>query len=489
MSGNSTLGRRVRRGFVAVATLMISTGVVYAQEKPTAKEEALQEVVITGSRIARPDLDRLQPTSVVNSQTFDQRGYTDVGQALQELPSFGIQPSSAANTQSTFGIAQSFVDLYSLGSQRTLTLVNGRRFVSSNTASLFGATSPGQQVDLNVIPTKLIDRVETVSVGGAPIYGADAIAGTVNIITKKDFEGLDVDIQAGVSNHKDAWNYRARALGGLNFADGRGNVTGVAEFTKSDGLVGTSRKNFASDLGFLAPITPGPFKTVLTPNEAVSSINTSGIPLVDDGGLLPGFGLPSQIFGISNNSGQILAWQPGSSALQPYNMGTETGNPVFWNGGDGIRLSQFSNLLSPQERINLDGLGNFKITDHVQAFAEAWFSEAHATNLIAQPAYNTLLFGNANTTSGNFVVSVNNPFLTPADRQTIQNALNAYQAFFSGPNDPFGGPLDPNWNNQHFYVTRANTDLQSGRAVGDQVVTRGVAGLNGDFSFGERNYT
>ena len=226
-----------------------------AQEKP-AEDDNLQEVVVTGSRIARPDLDRLEPTMVVTSQTFDTRGYLDVGQALSENPAFSVMPSSPANTQSTFGIAQSFVDLYGLGSQRTLTLVDGRRFVSSNTASLNTAASnspvggPGQQVDLNVIPTKLIDRVETISVGGAPIYGADAIAGTVNIILKKDFQGLDLDAQGGISDRGDAGNERARVLAGQNFADGRANVTVVAELTKTDGLVGSSRHVYAEDLGF-----------------------------------------------------------------------------------------------------------------------------------------------------------------------------------------------------------------------------------------------
>ena len=157
--------------FIGSALLAFAT-CVQGQDKPpqtTTASSQLQEVVITGSRIARPELDRLEPTTTVDSTTFDKRGYTDIGQALGEVPGFGVQPSSSANVQSPYGIGQSFVDLYSLGSQRTLTLVNGRRFVSSNTASLFGgAVSPGQQVDLNVIPTKLIDRVETISVGGAP---------------------------------------------------------------------------------------------------------------------------------------------------------------------------------------------------------------------------------------------------------------------------------------------------------------------------------
>ena len=366
------------------------------------------------------------------------------------------------NTQGGFGIAQSFVDLYSLGSQRTLTLVNGRRFVSSSTASLFnGATSPGQQVDLNVVPTILIDRVETVSVGGAPIYGADAIAGTVNIILKKDFEGLDVDAQAGVSDQKDAWNYRFRALAGLNFADGRGNVMGAAEFFKADGLVGTARRNFSQDLGFNAPLTPGPYKTVLTPNGSVPQCQTSGMPLLDDGFFGPAFGLNPNQIGVTNGAGQVLAWSPGSSSLSPYNLGQQTGNPIFWEGGDGMRLSEFSNILSPQERINIDGLANFKITEHFAVFAEAWFSEEHATNLVAQPAYNTALFGGAGTVNGNFVVSINNPFLTPADRASIQNALNNYAATL-----PFGGFLDPNWNNSHFYVSRG--ELRSAERPGDR---------------------
>src|SRR5262249_42698883 len=137
-----------------------------------------------------------------------------------------------------------------------------------------------------------------------------------------------------------------------------------------------------------------------------------------------------------------------------------SGNPIFNSFGDGLRLSRVSNLLSPTERMNFDTLMHLDITDHLRAFGEAWFSETHATNLLAQPAYNTSLFGTAGTANGNFLVNINNPFLSANDRTLIQNALNNYGATF-----PFGGPLDPNWNNQHFYVSRANIDLQSGRAT------------------------
>ena len=485
--------------------LFLAIGVTaHAQVTPKTaapEDQVLQEVVVTGSRISRPEFDNVEPTTSVDSKAFDQRGYLDVGAALNELPGFGVAPSSAANTQSGFGIAQSFVDLYGLGSQRTLTLVNGRRFVSESTASLSNSNANtnnggnGTQVDLNVIPTKLIDHIEVVSVGGAPIYGADAIAGVVNIILKKDYQGLDVDGQVGASGQGDAWNYRTRILGGQNLFDGRANITAVAEFTKTDGLVGSSRPVFAADLGFLAPVTPGKYATVLTPAESLPLVSFGGIPLVDDTLLAPAIGLTGSVVGVTNAAGQTLAFGP-SGQLQPYNTGTITGNPIFASGGDGVRLSTVSNLLSPTERTNFDTLMHFQVNDHLNAFGEGYFSESHATNLISQPAYNVNSFGEAGTSTGNFVIGINNPYLTPADRALIQNALNNYAATLPlgpnlypgvsvGPGQPVAYPA---WNTGQFYISRANLDIESGEATDTQTVLRGVVGLNGDFSFAERNF-
>ena len=452
--------------------------------KDVKKTDVLEEVVVTGSRIARPDLERLQPTVVVSAASMDERGQTNVADALDELPAFGVPPSSAANTQGSFGIAQSFVDLYSLGSQRTLTLVNGMRFVSSNTPSIFGAAASGDQVDLNVIPSKLIERIETISVGGAPIYGSDAISGTVNIILKKDYQGLDVDVQAGASQLGDATSWRARALMGKNFADGKGNSTLSVEFSKADGLRGLARPVYAQDLGFLAPASPGQYKQYLYPQNRVASINQAGMPLVDDiFNPFPGVP-PNQGFGVSNAAGQLLAFGNGGSYLKPYNVGTLTGNPVFSVGGDGLSLASVSNLLSPLERINVTSLNSVQWTDNVRVFSEFWYSGTHAQNLQSQPQYNTAFFGNAGDPSGNLVMSLSNPFLAANDRATISNALNAYAA-----NPLFGSTLAPNWNPNTFYLARGSSDLQSGFATADQVVTRGVMGLEGKFSIGSRNFT
>src|SRR3546814_2478206 len=102
--------------------------------------------------------------------------------------------------------------MFSLGSQRTLTLVNGRRFVSANSAAASGNASAGSQVDLNLIPTGLVDRVETIAIGGAPIYGSDAIAGTVNIILKDNFDGLQISGLAGLNEDGDSSQYAIRGL-------------------------------------------------------------------------------------------------------------------------------------------------------------------------------------------------------------------------------------------------------------------------------------
>jgi outer membrane receptor protein involved in Fe transport len=511
----------VGRELFALPALLALGMTAQAQVTPKAAapvDDALQEVVVTGSRIARPEFDNLEPTTAIDSKTFDQRGYLDVGQALSELPAFGVAPSGAANTQNGLGgIAQSFADLYGLGSQRTLTLVNGRRFVSESSASLFNPNANtnnggnGQQVDLNVIPTKLIDHVEVVSVGGAPIYGADAIAGVINIILKKDYQGLDVDAQVGASGQGDAWNYRTRILGGQNLFDGRANVTAVAEFTKTDGLVGTQRKVFAEDLGFLAPLTP-PAKgaccnSYLTAANSVPAVSFGGVPLVDDIELAPGAGLTGNLVGVTNGAGQTLAFGSGGT-LVPYNTGTVTGNPIFASGGDGLRLSTVSNLLSPTERINVDTLMHFQINDRINAFGEGYFSETHGTNLISQGNYNTALFGSGGTANGNFVISLNNPYLTPGDRSLISAALQNYAKSlpFANPNtcitgtEPScflfqgvaAGPGQPAsyaaWNPNQFYVSRTSLDLEGGESTATQVVTRGVVGLNGDFSFAQRNF-
>lgn len=169
------------------------------------EENANDAIVVTGSRIRLPNFASAEPIVSVSSQYIDDRGITNVADALNEIPGFrgSVTPAGA---QGSFGQGVNFINTYGLGSNRTLTLLNGRRVVSSNVTTIFGNASPGTQVDLNTIPVILIDRVDRVSIGGAPVYGTDAIAGTVNIILKKKFTGLELRGSSGLTSEGD--NFR-----------------------------------------------------------------------------------------------------------------------------------------------------------------------------------------------------------------------------------------------------------------------------------------
>ena len=433
-------------------------------QQTTPVSDVADTIVVTGSRIARPELDRLQPTMVVSSDEIENRGVANVIDVLNDIPAFGPPASSSAGTQpSAFGVAQSFADFFSLGSQRTLTLVNGRRFVSSNTASIFGPADPGQQVDLNAIPTQLIERVEVVAVGGAPVYGSDAIAGTVNLIFKRDFEGSSIDAYVGRSARGDADNYRLRALAGLNFADGRGNVTISAEYARSEGLTYMDRPRTARGLYYTTPSDPdSPYVNELIEQRRIDVVSAGGLPLVADD--------LAQFAGVVDGQGNVMQFGP-DGALVPYNFGTGSGNLVNKSGGDGFNITAVSTLLAPTERANFTALGNFEITDRVRAFGEAWYSTTSGKKFFDQPVYNSLLFGPGGSLQGNLIVSTDNPFLSPESRALIRDNLLAAGA-------------DPSF----FYLARANSDLQSGIARSESNLYRVVAGLEGAFELGERSF-
>src|SRR3984957_8578205 len=211
---------------MCAASVFASPGPADDQTFPRPAQEDAQdplvEIVVTGSRIARPESERLQPTTVVTSEFFERRAYNSILDALDELPQFGEPDSSTMGGQPQTGAGQSFANLFTLGSARTLTLIDGRRFVPGISPGGSSATGAGgEQVDLNVIPTLLLDHIETIAVGGAPIYGSDAIAGTGNIILKHAFEGLILDAQGGISGQGDAGQARVRLLAGKNFGGDR----------------------------------------------------------------------------------------------------------------------------------------------------------------------------------------------------------------------------------------------------------------------------
>ena len=434
--------------------------------------ESLMEILVTGSRIKRPNYDTLQATVVTEAAELERRAYTNVGQALEATPGFMQSDSSPlSTTQGTQTVGQTFVNFFGLGSQRTLTLVNGRRFVSSNSASSRGGI-PGSQVDLNTIPAGLVERIETVAIGGAPVYGSDAIAGTVNVILRDDFEGIQGSAVYGVTDEDDAQTEAYRLLMGGNFAEDRGNAVISVEYNEQKGLMMRDRTDVADFWD--NPDDTGPADGI--PSQVAVRRFRYGI--LTDGGLpmnpavpLAGFVHPA-LFPNGNyvfdSSGTPLQFGANGD-LVPFHRGTlifdaGTGAPIIQDGGDGMDPSRRLPLLAPTKRTLINGMAHYDLAPAVRLFTEASFAHTEGVEqseiiALAEPA---VFSGPALT------YSVDNPFLTPQARSTlIANGLT------------------------DFVIARNLSDLLD-RTPGTTEVDlyRIVAGFQGDFpSFGGETWS
>lgn len=168
-------------------------------EDTRATEQELEELVVTGSRISKSELEGPSPVQVLDVAYISESGQTSVGQLLREIPSVA---GGAQTTQVNYnGDGTNQISLRGLGSTRTLVLMNGRRLPPSTTG--LSATSISSAVDLNTVPVSIVERIEVIKDGASAIYGSDAVAGVVNIITRRDFQGLVVNIQTGVTQEGD----------------------------------------------------------------------------------------------------------------------------------------------------------------------------------------------------------------------------------------------------------------------------------------------
>jgi iron complex outermembrane recepter protein len=220
---------------------MLAGQPAFAQDAVEADAAAEGEViVVTGSRIARPEYSLPNPVVSLGSENIEQSGETNLTEFLVEQPALiGSQTntlSAGSNLLNAQQVGSNFLDLRNLGEDRTLVLVDGRRHV---------AGYPGTAaVDINTIPTDLVESIDVLTGGASAIYGADGVSGVVNFILKRDFEGLRARGQTGISQRGDA-GYRFGAVtGGQNFADDRGNITLAYEFNEQDRFKQTDRLNY-----------------------------------------------------------------------------------------------------------------------------------------------------------------------------------------------------------------------------------------------------
>jgi outer membrane receptor protein involved in Fe transport len=309
-------------------------------------DEPAGDIVITGSRIVSPSATAASPLQSIGAAQIQQSGAVNVQDVLLQNPTFGEPGISRTNSSfATQSAGVATVNLRNLGEDRTLVLVNGRRFVSG---------VPGSSaVDLNVIPTQFLDRVDVLTGGASAVYGSDAVAGVVNFVYKTKFNGLQVDAQEGISQYGDGNDRQVNVLAGKNFAGGRGNIMLFGGYSKQGTVLKRDRfteaGSTAVDQTNLGLIT-GRDEDLFTPTTLLS-------------GFTPG--------------GRFYA-----------------GNSVFTYGSDnvltdctttscgGYNRSDARYLAVPVERFVFAGRGNYQASDALNFFVEANYAKTRANTVI-----------------------------------------------------------------------------------------------------------
>lgn len=400
-----------------------------AQADTTA--ETGKEVVVTGSRIRRPNLESTVPITSISGESLIKGGDTNIGDTLNELPQLK-STFSQQNPGLGIGIAGlNLLDLRGLGTVRTLVLVNGRRHVAADI--LNNAVSP----DVNSIPNDLIERVDIVTGGNSAIYGSDAIAGVVNFVLKKDFEGIQIRGQAGGSTRGFGDNQYVSAMVGHNFADGRANVTLHGEYSNQERV-------FGSELPWLRQVN-GQITTDVDPGGLVQA--SDGVPdatyqqdvrstTIHRWGLIPinqrsanpacGTGLgasngpPSSVGGVPYSCTYIFDPTGGLMAQTGTRVGTGPNGSFLGGNGQTGREENIFSVMPEVKRYNFNLLAHYTVSDAFEPFIEAKWTRIDALGNNAGPSF---IQGQMNQFDYRERVRLDNPFLTPAERSTIANAI------------------------------------------------------------------
>lgn len=474
--GKIIVQRRQRQTLRLLGSTVITANLAYsalasAQEAPADPDsvrssgsvEAVvadegDSLVVTGSRIRRSDTETAAPVTVIDSQSLTDRGIYSAADALNQSTSIDPNVNQAAGNGNSAGNGQQFPQLFGLGAGRTLTLLNGRRMVTSS-SGLGDA-----QVDANIIPTGLLQRIEIVQAGGAAVYGSDAISGVINYILRDNFEGVELDAQAGITDRNDFATYSLRATAGTNFADGRGNVAVNVEWSRTPTLASSARAR--SNLSRMSPANPadtGPDDGIPSSREVFDvrmwPFNANGVV----------FNSPApSVNSFTRLNGNALQFTPDGQSLTTYNVGAPFNVP-FGEGGDGYRYSDLAGLRSGVERFSANVIGHYDITDTMTLSTELLFSRTKGSEL-PQGKSRTIL-NNAASGAGPVSFTRNNPYLT---NSVIAMLSAARPAFATGGSLLLSKYFDGLVNSD---IVESTTDTY-----------RGLLALDDEFTLAGRNF-
>lgn len=410
---------------LALGLAMIATP-SFAQDKPAdeASAEKSDAIVVTGSRIARPNIEAPSPVTVVGAEQIELTGTTTVETLLNELPQ--VIPGNTRVSNNSGGENFATLDLRGLGPGRTLILLDGERLPSSTTTGV---------TDVSQIPTGLINRVDVVTGGASAVYGSDAIAGVINFILKQDYQGVELTGLTTVSQDGTGFGFNMSGMMGGNFADDRGNLTIYGSFTNRDS-VSQARYPYSAVSGavFYDPTVDvgvgGPALVIDDP----SKIPAGYVSLLGGGSATPPWGtitalagngftnlstlLPATFAnantdcnsatpGVNVNSGTLTF--NANNQLEPNHGSGYCAVPIRANGSTRFNFGPLNYLVTPYNRLTLTALGHYDFSENTRLKTYMSFNNANQqVNLAPTPATG-------------IVVPADSPFI-PAD---LRIALNS----------------------------------------------------------------
>ncbi|QNA85521.1 TonB-dependent receptor [Sphingomonas sp. So64.6b] len=402
---------------------------------------------MTGSRISRAGMEAPTPTKILTIDAINARGSTSIGEFLGEIPSFRNSQGPQTSTSTTLGTGQFSPDLRGLGVIRTLTLVDGRRFVPS------AATG---QVDLNLVPQILINRVDVVTGGASAAYGSDAVSGVVNIILDKKLEGFKADGSIGISSRGDDREQRLSLAFGTGFAGDRGHIMLGGDYVTSDGILATrARDAFALQPGLVSYTGT---RAAGLPSRAY----LSGVSFINMayGGLITG---ANADLNVANGADVLRGIQFGAGgAPSTFNYGnfatygTASTLASGLTGGNGGLFPQDGfPIVTPVTRQVAFGHIDYNITDTISMFLEGSYGKSGA-NSASPPVRDTATIGASATT-----ILQNNAYL-PASIRQIMVANNISSFTLGRADNDFGTVATNNKNETYRFVGGFSAGLGGG---------------------------
>ncbi|HSD68719.1 MAG TPA: TonB-dependent receptor plug domain-containing protein, partial [Woeseiaceae bacterium] len=409
MASNAKLARAVKLALLTGA----ATGGVSSMSAAQAQDQnvEVEEITVTGSRIAKRDAIAESPIFTVDQDTMQVSGYVTLDQYLNTLPQITPNISSQSNNPSSGGRA--FIDLRGLGVSRNLVLIDGRRGM--------GQVNGGTVMDTNTIPAALIERVEIISGGAAATYGADAIAGVVNFIMKKDFEGVNLDTQYRITEESDGEEITADLTLGSSFADGRGNAVFNASYFDRQAMYKDARE-FSAQASSLTGIFPnGSWAAAGSPptQAAVDAIFGPGNCTANGG---------SGGFGLNPDGSLFCTGVAGDQATTMFDIFGYTGPAEhiatqFAPDRFSYNFEPDNILVLPMERWSLYTHMDLEMSEYFTPYIQAMFTNYNALQELAA------------TPVGGLTIPVTNPFI-PADLATLLATRTGCAT--PDPNDPNG---------------------------------------------------